>query len=293
MKSALVTGATGFIGSNLFSKLEKKGVLTKGFSRDRGNFSGECIIGDLSDFNSVKKACEGVDAVFHLAGTSYPSHTEKYLQKDFESTVSGTLNLLEAARNCSVKKVVFASSAYVYGPPKSLPISESHPLLPDTFYGLNKLLAEEACRYYSKKGPECVIARIFNAFGAGQQNRVIPDLIKKAKTNSEYFEILGNAADSRDFLDVGQVSAALILLADNGANGEAYNIASGVETNILELAENILKAILRKDKYFKKKLKYQFDRNTARRNFADISKLKSIGFKAIPFNWGQLDEMMG
>ncbi|MFH0971178.1 MAG: NAD-dependent epimerase/dehydratase family protein [Candidatus Micrarchaeota archaeon] len=277
-KRALVTGSGGFIGSALCLHLKKRHIFVRGFSKEKERFSDESIAGDLKDFEALERACKGIDVVFHLAGMAYPSNTGTFTQEEIDVNVKGTLNVLEAAKMNGVKTVVYASSAYVYGKPVKLPISENHPLLPDTFYGFFKLLGEESCKYYSRNGLRCVIARIFNAFGKGQQKRVIPDLIRKAEAAGDELAVGGNSADSRDFIGIDRVVEAFLLLAEKAENGEAYNVASGTETNMRDLAELICSAFKKKSKSFKKRVTHNFNNSNARRNVADISKIAGLGF---------------
>jgi len=288
-KRVLVTGSGGFIGSHLTLALRQSGVEVRGFSMTGEKKS---IRGDLRNYDSVMAACDGMDAVFHLGGVSNAVDANRDVLADFEANVKGTFNVLRAAEVCGVPRVVFSSSAYVYGSPAVLPIKETSPLVPTSFYGQSKLASEEYCRFYSRRGVGAVIARIFNAFGKGQVNRVIPDLINEIKKSERIITIKGNAADSRDFIIVRKVVEALILLAQKGSPGEAYNIASGKETTMLEVGEMILGAFEKNDRSFKREFRYNLDKWDAQRNLADIAKLKRLGFVPEPICVGQLANLI-
>ncbi|MFH1750947.1 MAG: NAD-dependent epimerase/dehydratase family protein [Candidatus Micrarchaeota archaeon] len=288
-KRVLVTGSDGFIGSHLVHALKQSGVEVMGFSMTETNKSAQ---GDLRDYDSVKAALSGMDAVFHLGGVSNAVDANKDVFADFEINVKGTFNILRAAEACGVSRVVFSSTAYVYGSPEELPIKESAALMPTSFYGQSKLVSEEYCRFFSRRGERVVIARIFNAFGNGQVNRVIPDLINEIRKSDKIIQIKGNAADSRDFIIVRKVVEALILLAQKGLPGEAYNIGSGKETTMHRVAEMILEAFEINDKGFKREFRFNFNEREAQRNLADIAKLKGLGFIPEPIDVGQLANLI-
>ncbi len=282
----LVTGSSGFIGSHLVRELTSMGIRVKGFApghRLRG--------GDVTVYSEVEDALGDAEVVFHLAGISSAVASDVDTQLDFEVNVRGTYNVLNVALSKGVKRVVFASTSNVYGT-SVYPTKETAPLLPTRYYGQSKLAAETYCRFYSRMGLDVVIARLFNAFGKGQRNRVIPDLIQRVRSTRRVFEIDGNAADSRDFLSIQQVVDALIILARAGKNGEAYNVGSGRETTVLELARLILKASRKKDKSFNKRIKYTYNKEFANRSVADVSKLAKLGFRPQPINVTQISELI-
>lgn len=284
----LITGCNGFLGSALRVGLEGQGHKVTGFSNSRPAE----IVGDLRSYADVERAVAGADRVFHLGGISSALDSDKNPIADFEINALGTFNVLRAAQKARVQKVVFTSSAYVYGKPEKLPIKETAQLKPTSYYGQSKLVAEEYCRYFSRKGVDVSIARIFNAFGKGQENRVIPDLISRMSLPDGTFTLKGNSADSRDFLSVSQVVDALILLGNSGKSGEAYNVGSGKETQMKELAELIRDAFARTNSGFKKQIRHNFDARTSQRNQADVSKLKALGFRPTPISIRQVLGLM-
>ncbi|MEK6954522.1 MAG: NAD-dependent epimerase/dehydratase family protein [Candidatus Micrarchaeota archaeon] len=287
MAKVLVTGGRGFIGSHLSKFLEGKGHDVSIFSKRDGKGGG-----DIADYDSVLKATSGIDWVFHLAGVSSVSKTGEGSDEIFKSNIAGTHNVLLACHQNKVERVVFASSSYVYGKPQSIPVSEKSALAPRTLYGLSKLVGEEYCRYYSRIGLQTIIARLFNAFGEGQTGRVVPDFILRYKKSKSPVEILGNSADSRDFLSIDQACLALLLLAEKGKSGEAYNVGSGVETRILDLAKLIAQEMGSKNDALRKDLNYEYDEGSALRMFADIGKLKALGFTPKSLDESQLSAMI-
>ncbi len=280
-KRVLVTGASGFLGSHLCSRLAAKGVKVVAFvqkkqSAPKGTVAFE---GDLLDAQSLSEAATGCNVVFHLAGQSTPRVAEENPKADFDANVLGTLNALSAAESAGAKAFVFTSSSFVYGNANGKkPLAETSECKPAKVYGLDKLAAEEHCRLFARKGKMRVaIARLFNVYGPGQKGRVVSDLIEKAraKDGKKTFEVLGNCADWRDMLYVDDAVSALVLLAQKGKSGEAYNVASGKAVEIKALAEMIARAA----KTGKKPACAKFDMKTAFGMSASVSKIKRLGWR--------------
>ncbi|MEK6843659.1 MAG: NAD(P)-dependent oxidoreductase [Candidatus Micrarchaeota archaeon] len=290
-KTVLVTGSSGFIGGHLCENLRDRGIFVKGFSNSKEKFSDEQINGDISDFETLNSACKNVDLIFHLAGTSSPQ-IANFSNDSLNTNIQGTANVMEAAFQNKVKRVVFASSAYVYGAGIKAPIPETLSLFPNSKYGVLKLMGEDICNFYARKGLSVSIARLFNVFGDRQVNRVIPDLIAKASRKSNFFEISGNAADTRDFLHVSHACDGLFLIASKGKSNEAYNLASGVETDMVALSNLIISAFKKIDAEFNKVPKYNHSKPTAKRIVADIGKIKRLGFVCEKINANQIVRMI-
>lgn len=273
-KKALVTGANGFLGKNLCQYLASKTISVTALSKEEFNLPKvNCIKGDITNKKDLEKATNGTEVVFHLAAQSHPSESQKNEQEDYRINVLGTKNVLEQSKKAGAKCLVFTSSSMVYGIPSKLPVNEKHPLSPNTVYGKHKLLAEQECIKEATKDFRVVIARLSNIFGKGQKNRVIPDLIEKSRTQ-EKIEILGNSADTRDFLHVSDAVRGLHLLAERGKNKEAYNIGSGTETEIKELAETIMFI-----QGIQKPLIHKYLPQERTRIYLDITKARKIGFR--------------
>ncbi|RLE40052.1 epimerase, partial [Candidatus Woesearchaeota archaeon] len=176
---ALVTGGAGFIGSNIVRLLIAEGyevtVLENLLSGYRCNLDPfpqvRFIEGDVRDVAAVNQAVAGVEAIFHLAASVENTRSIEHPIEDTEINILGTLQILEAARRHGVQKVVFSSSAGIFGELKTLPIREDHPVEPDSPYGASKLAAEKLCLAYAKLYPEleCVCLRYFNVYGLNQR----------------------------------------------------------------------------------------------------------------------------
>jgi UDP-glucose 4-epimerase len=250
----LVTGGAGFIGSNLARALLEQGhdvrVLDNFSTGNRGNLAGldrdvELVEGDLRSYERVHAAVRGVEVVFHQG--ALPS-VPRSVQDPLTTTavnVEGTLNVLLAARDEAVRRIVNASSSSVYGNGGELPRVESQ--LPDPIspYAVAKLAAERFCTSFSRVyGMEIVSLRYFNVFGPrqdplSQYAAVVPRFIR-AIAAGEPVTIYGDGEQSRDFTYVDNVVEANLLAADAGAGrGEIVNVATGGSTTVDQLADAI------------------------------------------------------
>lgn len=245
---ALVTGGAGFIGHHLVRRLLSDGcevrVLDNFATGRRERLEGldvEIVEGDLRSYERAHRAVRGTELVFHLGALpSVPRSMQDPLTTSAVN-VEGTLNILLAARDENVRRVVFASSSSVYGANPALPKREDHQLLPVSPYGVSKVAAEHYCRAFtSVYGLETVGLRFFNVFGPGQDPlsqyaAVVPRFIV-AIGNGRRPVVYGDGLQTRDFTFVDDVVEALVLAAESdAASGEVFNVAAGHETSILEL----------------------------------------------------------
>src|SRR5438105_305723 len=178
MSKVLVTGGAGFIGSNLARLLLDEGRevtvyddLSSGYRRNVGALPrARFVEGDVRDAERLTEAMRGADTVFHLAASVGNKRSIEHPVEDSEVNVIGTLRVLEAARSLGVRKVIFSSSAGIFGELKFLPIREDHPVQPDSPYGASKLAAEKMCLAYAKLYDlEAVALRYFNVYGINQR----------------------------------------------------------------------------------------------------------------------------
>ena len=251
----LVTGGAGFIGSNLARALLARGddvrVLDNFSTGNRRNLAGlehdvDLVEGDLRSYERVHAAVRGVEVVFHQG--ALPS-VPRSVQDPLTTTavnVEGTLNVLLAARDEGVRRIVNASSSSVYGNGGELPRAESQ--LPDPIspYAVAKLAAERFCTSFSRVyAMEIVSLRYFNVFGprqdpTSQYSAVVPRFIR-AIAAGEPVTVYGDGEQSRDFTYVDNVVGANLLAADiaGSVSGEIVNIATGGSTTVNELADTI------------------------------------------------------
>jgi UDP-glucose 4-epimerase len=254
MAKVLVTGGGGFIGSNLVRALLARGgdvrVLDNFATGNRANLADvwdeiELVEGDLRSYERVHAATRGVELVFHQGALpSVPRSVQDPLTTSAVN-VEGTLNVLLAARDEGVRRVVAASSSSVYGNSGALPRVESSPPDPESPYGVAKLAAERYCVAFSRVYEmETVVLRYFNVFGprqdpTSQYAAVVPKFIN-AVAAGEALRIDGDGHQSRDFTFVENVVEGNLLAAGApGASGAVLNIATGDQTTVLELAETI------------------------------------------------------
>lgn len=247
MTKTLVTGGAGFIGSNLAALLISRGHrvsildnLTSGYRDNLQALSDARFVeGDVRDAKAVDEAIDGAEVVFHLAASVGNTRAIEHPLTDSEVNVLGTLTVLEAARRQGVRKVVFSSSAGIFGELKTLPINEDHPAEPDTPYGASKLGAEKHCLAYAKLYPlECVCLRYFNVYGVNQRydayGNVIP-IFADRMLRGQPLNIYGDGEQTRDFVNVRDVAEANYLAGMNRGVSGAFNIASGTRVTINEL----------------------------------------------------------
>jgi nucleoside-diphosphate-sugar epimerase len=254
VETYLVTGGAGFIGSNLARGLVAQGcavrVLDNLSTGRRENLDGaegavELIKGDINSPNDLGRAMEGVSCVFHLAAqvsvvgsVRDPAYTNR-------TNVGGTLNVLLAAREAGVRRMVCSSSCAVYGNSEELPKREDMPLAPSSPYAVSKACAELYVRAFSRLyDMEVVVLRYFNVYGPYQSNTsryaaVIPRFIA-ALAEGRAPIIHGDGRQSRDFVCVSDVvNANLLAAAASNVGGEILNVGSGQPRSILEVAHTL------------------------------------------------------
>jgi UDP-glucose 4-epimerase len=254
-KKVLVTGGAGFIGYHLCSKLS---TLTNNLTIYDNLSSGtmqnvkdvpkaKFVKGDILDLKTLLEQPKQ-DLIYHLAAQVVVGYSMENPMADFDTNAKGTLCVLEKARKDDAK-VVFASSAAVYGNPEVFPTPESYGFHPFSCYGLSKVVGEEYCQMYKEQyGLDIVITRFANVYGL-RCHGVIHDFLDKLAKNPDKLEMLGTGQNCRDFVHVSDVVAALIQLGQKeGISGEVYNLGLGKTTSILELADLILQILKLKNR---------------------------------------------
>ena len=249
MSKALVTGGAGFIGSNIVGRLAGEGydvvVLDNLFSGHRKNLDGlsrvRLVEGDVRDAAAVAGAVEGAEVVFHLAASVGNIRSIEHPAEDSEINVIGTLNVLEAARAAGVRKIVYSSSAAIFGELRHIPIREDHPAEPDSPYGVSKLAGEKQCLAYARLYElEAVCLRYFNVYGVNQRydayGNVIP-IFAHRLLRGEPLTIYGDGEQTRDFVNVTDVARANLLAARATEVSGAFNVASGESLTVNQLVE--------------------------------------------------------
>ncbi len=245
----LVTGGAGFIGSNIVRLLLDEGHqvtvldnLQSGYRKNLDPFPQvQFVEGDVRDAKTVARCAAGVEVVFHLAASVGNTRSIENPIEDSQINVLGTLNVLEAARHGGVRKVVFSSSAGIFGELKTLPIREDHPAEPDSPYGASKLGAEKLCLAYAKLHPmEAVCLRYFNVFGVNQRydayGNVIP-IFAHRMFHNEPVIIFDDGEQTRDFINVRDVARANYRAGMSRGVSGAFNLGSATRVTINDLVE--------------------------------------------------------
>src|SRR5947208_15940267 len=253
MPRVLVTGGAGFIGSNLVRALLERGdevrVLDNFSTGNRANLEEldvEIVEGELRSYERVHNAVRGTDVVYHLGALgSVPRSVQDPLTSSAVN-VEGTLNVLLAARDEGVRRVVFSSSSSVYGAKNARPMDESLPADPISPYGVAKLAAERYCVSFSRvyESFETVVLRYFNVFGPRQsplsQYAAMVPLFITAIAAGEPVTIFGDGEQSRDFTYVANVVDATVRAAEaGGASGRIFNVAAGSPASVNAVADSI------------------------------------------------------
>jgi UDP-glucose 4-epimerase len=290
MVMVLVTGGAGFIGSNIVAELLGKGfdvrVIDNLSTGGSGNLSGlrgvEFIKGDIRDREDVSKAAVGVDYILHQAALPSVSRSVENPLESNECNVTGSLNVLEAARKNDVKRVVYASSSSVYGDAKELPKREDMELRPLSPYAVTKIASEYYFSVFSRVyGIKSIGLRYFNVYGPRQNPEseyaaVIPRFIKAALSGKRPV-IYGDGEQTRDFTYVKDVvKVNLLAMKARGVDHDVFNVGTGRSITINELLRKIASIAGREVK-----VNHTDPREgDIRDSLADISKAgKMLGYK--------------
>ncbi len=298
----LITGGCGFIGTNLIAYLKKENprigirvldnfsvgarddlgavapFIEKKLSKLDDQPKGiEFVAGDIVDYETCLKCCEGIDTIVHLAAsTGVPTSVENP-KLDMEANVIGTLNMLEAARERGVERFVFASSSAPIGEAEP-PIHEEKAPRPVSPYGASKLAGEGYCSAYARTfGLKTVSLRFGNVYGprSTHKNSVVAKFFKQA-LYGETLEIYGDGNQTRDFIYIDDLIQAIMLSLGAETSGEVFQIATYKETTVNEIA-NKVKALVENGAEKKVDVIYSNPRiGDMRRNYSDISKAKRI-----------------
>ncbi len=288
-KKILVTGADGFIGSHLTETLVKRGHDVRAFvfynsfnswgwldeSHSEVKKSLDVFSGDVRDPYGVKAAMKGCDVVLHLAALIGIPYSYQAPDNYVDTNVKGTLNILQAARELGVQKVVHTSTSEVYGTARFVPITEEHPLQAQSPYAATKIGADQiALSFYAAFNLPVAIIRPFNTYGPRQSSRaVIPTIITQIANERRTIQ-LGATQPTRDFSYITDTVKGFIAVAESDRSvGEVINIGSNFEISIQELAELISDRM-------NAKIRIQSEEKRLRPKASEVERLRADNSKA-------------
>jgi NAD dependent epimerase/dehydratase len=291
----LVTGAEGFIGSHLIERLLARGIVPRAFvqynsfgswgwldtlppKQGRGL---DVVLGDIRDRTSVREAMRGCDVVLNLAALISIPYSYVAPQSYVDTNIVGTLNVLEAARDLGIQRVVQTSTSEVYGSAQFVPITEDHPLQGQSPYAATKIGADQlALSYYRSFETPVVVLRPFNTYGPRQSTRaVIPAIISQIAAGNASIQ-LGNLDATRDFTFATDTAEGFIQAAEcDACLGEVVNIGSGFEISIKDLAELISQTMRREVSIVQDDRRVRPAKSEVDRLFAGVEKARKL------FNW--------
>lgn len=255
----LVIGGAGFIGGFVVAELLKEGakevIIYDNFARGKMENIKEslkdprCYIyptgGDVRETDILNDAMKGVDYVFHLAAM-WLLHCKDYPRTAFDVNIAGTFNVLEACVKNNIKKLIYSSSASVYGDAVEVPMTEEHPFNNKNFYGSTKIAGEAMCTAYNDRyGLPVIGLRYMNVYGPGQDQHavysgVVPIMLNKIDAN-ESPVINGDGSQAYDFIYVEDVARSNVAALKSNVNHGYYNVGTEVQTTIRQLCDTILR----------------------------------------------------
>jgi len=294
-KKILITGAEGFIGSHLTEYLINEGYDVRAFvlynsfnnwgwidsfpKNIRSNL--DIFTGDIRDPNGVREAMKGCDIVLHLAALIAIPYSYHSPDMYIDTNIKGTLNILQAAKDFGIEKIVHTSTSEVYGSAQYVPIDEKHPLVGQSPYSASKIGADQLAISFHKSFETPVsIIRPFNTYGPRQSSRaVIPTIITQLASGKEDIH-LGDITPTRDFTYVTDTAKAFIDIAGcDKAVGEVTNVGSNFEISIEDLALNIADCMNKKINIITDEERKRPEASEVRRLFASTEKAQNS------FNW--------
>lgn len=290
--TVLVTGADGFIGSHLVETLVRQGYKVRAFvlynsfnswgwldscsEEAKGQF--EVFAGDIRDPHGVKEAMKGCEYVLHLAALIAIPFSYHSPDTYVDTNVKGTLNVLQAARELGIKRVIHTSTSEVYGTARFVPITESHPLQGQSPYSATKIAADQlAYSFYASFELPVVIARPFNTYGPRQSARaVIPTIISQIANGKNQIK-LGAVSPTRDFNFVHDTVAGFISAMNSEKGlGEVVNFGSNFEISIGETVELIAEVMNTKVEIITDEVRLRPENSEVERLWADNTKAKEL-----------------
>jgi UDP-glucose 4-epimerase len=292
--TAIITGAQGFLGRYIAAEFVARGWNVIGLDRNPASQEGAPPL-RLHEAHTMDLRSEPLDSllsekapalIVHAAGSSSVSDSMADPCGDFENGVGIFFYVLNAVRRCAPTcRVLFLSSASVYGNPDSLPVSEDAPPRPVSAYGFHKSLCETLLQeFHSLYGVRSCAVRVFSAYGPGLRRQVLWDICQKA-LKLQSFQLSGTGDETRDFVHARDVAQAVRIVSEKAAfRAEAYNVASGEETRIADLARTVVSSLATDSAFTFSGTRRLGDPIRWR---ADITRISRLGYRAqVPLEEG-------
>ena len=289
MKDVLVTGADGFIGSHLTELLLEEGYHVRalaqynsfnnwGWLEQARHPNLEVVCGDVRDPDFCRHIVRGTDTVFHLAALIAIPYS--YIAPDsyVDTNIKGTLNMLQAARDLGIEKILVTSTSEVYGTAMYVPIDEKHPRQPQSPYSATKIGADAIAKsFYNAFELPVTIVRPFNTYGPRQSARaIIPTVISQIASGAEEIKI-GDLSPTRDFNYVRDTCRGFLAIARaDGTAGEEINIATGTEVSMKETMETIARLMGADIRWTVDPARLRPSKSEVHRLLGDASKLRAL-----------------
>jgi UDP-glucose 4-epimerase len=277
-RRAVVTGASGFIGSALLRHLRAGGWTVVAVDRRPFPDPEQSIRQiDVAQPGALDGLLDDGTVIFHMAASTDVAGSVANPRHDFDNTFRGVFEVLEAARHAR-SRVVFPSTASIFDASNPLPLGERAFARPTSPYAAGKLGGEAYCHAYHRSfGVDVRIARLFSVYGVGMFRFAIHDIIRKIQQNHEELTILGDGQQVRDYLFIDDAVRGLTMVAAEGAAGEEYNVASGIPVQLLDLAR-LIAELMGHPQIRIRTTGRSFAGDTARW-YADITKVRALGFE--------------
>jgi len=277
-RRAVVTGASGFIGSALLRHLRAGGWTVVAVDRRASPDPEQSVRQlDVAQAGALDGLLDDRTVIFHMAASADVAGSVANPRHDFDNTFRGVFEVLEAARHAG-SRVVFPSTASIFDASNPLPLAERAFARPTSPYAAGKLGGEAYCHAYHRSfGVDVRIARLFSVYGVGMFRFAIHDIIRKIQQNDEELTILGDGLQVRDYLFIDDAVRGLTMVATEGAAGEEYNVASGIPVQLLDLAR-LIAELMGHPRIRIRTTGRSFAGDTARW-YADISKVRALGFE--------------
>jgi len=277
-RRAVVTGASGFIGSALLRHLRAGGWTVVAVDRRASPEPEQSVRQlDVAQAGALDGLLDDRTVIFHMAASADVAGSVANPRHDFDNTFRGVFEVLEAARHAG-SRVVFPSTASIFDASNPLPLAERAFARPTSPYAAGKLGGEAYCHAYHRSfGVDVRIARLFSVYGVGMFRFAIHDIIRKIQQNHQELTILGDGLQVRDYLFIDDAVRGLMMVATEGAAGEEYNVASGIPVQLHDLAR-LIAELMGHPRIRIRTTGRSFAGDTARW-YADISKVRALGFE--------------